>query len=595
MVQTSTLQNAVGGISTAADNALLSFQRLGLGIVGYMGMGTGSILGLLQAAVSASDKFGQSQRQLANIFLSNNMFGGATAFEDAMINSSKVMEDIKQKAQQFSLPAGEMVQFTKLIGAALISHGLDDSTMKKSIDISRGFLKSAPTLGIDPNLAQGQLLDAAMGRANLGDTLFQRLMNETTAMKPFKGSPKGFNALPDAKRIQVLTDALMQFGSNAKVLEGNAKSLTGEFQRLRDSMTGMFSILRPIGDVITNFILPAFHELNNYLQTHGAAIFKDLARMLKNVSESPKQLIITLMQLRDLKKDVNLAGEISKWIGIFITLKEVLGFFGIKMMGLSGMLRFMAPVLSTITGGFSKLFSVFGRLLVFITGASGVWGALFSIFNGLFIFASRLFLPFALLLGLFQMIRRAIAIAHVEDALAIAELMPKFTSAMARLKEAVGALIAPFVKYFDIMAKGIAPIFRISYYFEALIWLLNQAADVIVLFLAGFQGVFFAVATMLQNLASMFTTGNFDIFKGVGEAFQAGMDMMIADMMGKVDAAEGGVVNSVNNIGKIEIQNNFKEQMEPDRIAFTLKEQLLKTAQNPTQALGRSFSGALSR
>jgi hypothetical protein len=57
----------------------------------------------------------------------------------------------------------------------------------------------------------------------------------------------------------------------------------------------------------------------------------------------------------------------------------------------------------------------------------------------------------------------------------------------------------------------------------------------------------------------------------------------------------GAVVQQTTNINKVEIRNDFKEQMEPDRIAFTLKDQLLKAANNPGQAAGRSLQGAFTR
>ena len=38
----------------------------------------------------------------------------------------------------------------------------------------------------------------------------------------------------------------------------------------------------------------------------------------------------------------------------------------------------------------------------------------------------------------------------------------------------------------------------------------------------------------------------------------------------------------------------FKEQLEPDRIAFALKEQLYKAMKNQTQAKGSSLQGAFA-
>ena len=592
------LEGAVNKISGAADSALLSFQKLGLGIVGYMGLGGGSVLGLLQAAVSASDKFGQSQRQLANIFLSNNLFTGGNAFEDSMIRSAVVMEDIKKKAQEFALPATELLATSKLIGAAMISHGLDDASLKKTIDISRGFSKSAPTLGIDPQLAMGQLLDAVTGRANMGDTLFQRLMNETTAMKQFKGNPKGFNALPDAKRVDVLTKALLQFGSNAKILEGNARSLTGEIQRLRDSFVGMFSILRPIGDAILNFILPAFHEFNNFLQKQGSQIGKNLGTLMKSILSDPRQMLVNLMQARDLKKDVGSASNVLGAAAIASGVGGLLKF-------LTGKLWLVHPAIAVAAGGIVFFIEIMDRLgasmaakaMAIVTGIAAIAGVLayFGVLMPVISFAiSSILLPMTLLVGAFQLLSRAAAIAKVDDVLSIAKATPRFTAALVYLKNAVDVIWKPFLRIFDGIAQAISPIFRLSMYFDALIWIIERVADGITLFLMGFQGMMFVLMHWAQQIGGIFG-GQGSAFGSTAEAFNAGTSSIFDQIMGNVDEGTGGIGSSVTNIGSVVIENQFKEQMEPDRIAFTLKEQLMKTAQNPTQSFNRSLSGGLSR
>jgi hypothetical protein len=587
LIKTETLQGAVGGLSNAADQALLSFQKLGMGIVGYMGLGTGSVLGLLNSAMQASDKFGQSQRQLSNIFLSNNMFKGADAFEQAMMNSAQVMEEIKKKAQEFSLPAGEMVQFTKLIGASLISHGLDDSSMRKSMDISRGFLKSAPTLGIDPTLAQGQLLDAVLGRANLGDTLFQRLMNETTAMKQFKGNPKAFNAMPDDKRVKVLTTALLQFGSSTKVLEGNAHSLSGEFQRLKDSLYGMFSILRPIGDMINKFILPSFRAINDYLQKQGAEVMRNVSKLFDGLIKDPKSLYTTLRMLQGAQKDLNIAAKIGVFISMTTGILGLLKWLGV----LSGQFTVAGLAMTALrTGmgwlgtGLMAIFSNLGTILPI------VWSAL----NGLVVVLSEALIPIAAIFAVLQFFRAAWAKAQANDAIAFAQMLPKLTAVFLKLKTVVMIVVGPLMDLFDFLAEKASIIFQFSHWLQALVWIIDLVADTLMLAFATIQGVVWGIMKLIENLmAAVRGQGSLNIFKGVGDSFNAGIDEMIASTMDKLNNAEGGVVNQTTNIGHVNINNNFKEQLEPDRIAFTLKEQLMKTAQNPSQSAARSLSGAL--
>jgi hypothetical protein len=589
LANTDQLQGAVGSLSQAADSALLSFQKLSMGIVGYMGLGTSSLLSFMQSAIQASEKFGQAQRDLSNVFLSNNLYQGANAFHDSMLQSEKTLERINTKARQFSLPAAEMVQFTKLIGATLISHGLDDASLKKSIDISRGFLKSAPILGIDPNLAQGQLLDAAMGRANLGDTLFQRLMNETAAMKQFKGNPKGFNALPDAKRIEVLTKSLTQFGDVADVVTGNARALTNQLVVFRETISGMFSIFKNIGTVLVEFIRRPLIRLNQFLALEGKMIADNISKFIESFIKNPTQMYTMLKQMAGLKADLTLAGKISLIIAAVTGLTWALKFFGIQI----AVTQIAMMGLSKLWMGVTLALAGMKNVLLMLTGAKGVMSALMVIGRGAMALVGIYIGPLLAIIAVLQLFRRAIAIAQVNDAKAFAEMLPRLTGAINKAKDLFFKVFQPLLDAFDYMAGSIAVMFQFSHWLEGLIYVVEALTDGFAVLFGTMQGVVWGVMQLIQNVVNLVTgQGGLNIFKDVGAEFMRGFsdiwDSLDADMQqGKA------VVNQTTNIGTVTIANNFKEQLEPDRIAFTLKEQLMKTAQNPNSSGVKNLSGAL--
>ena len=107
-----TLQNEVGKISDAANGAMHSIQRMGIGLVTQMGLGAGGILGFLYNAIQASEKFAQSQRNLANILLSNNEVfkNGGFDFASAMGQSEAIMENVIKKAREFALTDSKIVR-----------------------------------------------------------------------------------------------------------------------------------------------------------------------------------------------------------------------------------------------------------------------------------------------------------------------------------------------------------------------------------------------------------------------------------------------------------------------------------------------------
>lgn len=557
------LAGAVDNISSAAENALFSFQKLGFGIVATMGLGSGGLLGVLGLALQVSDKFAQSQRDIANILTSNT--GGTMSWADALMSADATMANINKKAQEFSLSTTDLLSTSKQIGAVLLSHGLDDTSLHKSVEISRQYLKSAPTLGVDPGEAQQQLVRAVMGNASGNDTLFNRLTGETAAARQFggKGGTQKFNALTPEKRLDVLTKSLAQFSSNANYVKGNANSLTGEMKRLGEAIKGPFSIFRALGDVLMGPVLQALHAVNNYIQKEGKAIFQSIAKLLSKSLENPKQIIASLYQASQLKGDIHIASTIFGVIGGVKLLIHALELFGVSL-----------PGLATVLGGVGYLWELFVPIL----------GALAPILGAVVGFLADLIVPLGVLILLAQLISRAIAYARISDAQAIAELAPKFFEVMRILK----FVFQPFFDAFDALAQFISPLFQVSIYAKAAVAALDFLVTGLLLARATFQGLVFALMEIFAQLENLLSGKGFN-FSAVSDAFNAGIDQLLEEALGKLDSGES-VVNQVTNIGKVEIKNQFKENMEPDRIAFSLTKQLAKVAQNPGQSRDRSFA-----
>jgi hypothetical protein len=590
-----TLQGQVESLSGAADQALFSFQRMSAGIVANMGLGSGGILGMLTAAVQASDKFYTSQLAFSNIIMSN--VGHAFTFKQAMAESESIMDTINKKAQEFALPSGEMLQMTKLIGATLMAHGLDSSAMPKSIDLSRQFLKSAPTLGIDPTLASGQLLDMVQGRASMNDTLFQRVSNETAAMKPFGGSSQKFNALEPAKRLQVLTKALAQFSSNVDVVKANAMSLSGEMRRLGEAIKGPFSILRPLGDVLLKYLLPIFHQVNDYLRREGAQVVKQISSVVEGIIKNPVKAIVNLMQIKKASEDLRQAGHIMKFAGEM----QFLGWILSKLTGIARLanpiLGIVSAALGTITVGMMEANPYLGAILkwVGIIFAVIAAGARFPIvFTAIGLALQHILIPLGIIWGALQLFSRAAAIAKIADAKALAAMLPEISLALNKFTTAFGFLWDAFMVAFDGVAEFISPLFRVSYYVGALVDIITLLADTTVKTIAGFQGLYFAITqgitNMINYVRSKFGLDSIAPSAGLGDAFNAGVDDILEKYFSKIGEGKGIVQQNVNVNGGVHINNSFKENMEPDRIAFSLKSQFLKAANNRTQARGRSLS-----
>lgn len=574
MVGASNLQDRVDKLSNAADNTLLSFQKMGVGIAASFGLGSGSVLGIIQKSLQVSEKFKDSQLKLSTIFAANKekFIGPVDSFNSRLAVSEQILKNIAQQAKTFSLPEGQLIEQSSLLAAQLSSKGLAGTNFDNAVNISRDFLKSAPVLGVSPGQAQNQLLNIIEGSATGNNTLFRRLAGETDAFKEFVGQASKFNKLKPAERVEKLTMALRQFTSQSDEVTARTELISNRLLVLKNTITGIDGILKPLGAALTTPISTFIKQVTNQVDGPFRDIFLNLSQTVKILIPDIETLTINLLQLREASRDFSKASTTLGVIGI-IGLASKFAFLG----------RIMRPLI--VFGGRAVGF-LGGFILNFKTLA-----VLFRL--GAFV-VTKLFVPFAALFGLFQIFSRAAAVAKVEDAKALPAILAKFSELANRATNAMAKLFLPFTMVIDAIAKFIAPLFQTSTFLNIVIKPLTTFVDLIdaigtamVLATASLQGFFFAIFQFIDNVKS----GKiFNLTGGVGDAFRGGIDTFLQDNAQLLQGNEAPISQSVTNIGKVEIKNQFREQLEPDRIAFSLKSQLMKTAQAPTQARGRNFN-----
>jgi hypothetical protein len=607
------LQGSVDNLTGSVDQAQFALSRLGVGLAAQIGFGPMSVASAFYNAISASEKFYQSQIKLANVMQSAGFFKGPQAFENAMSASRMNLEKISELSRQFSLPANELLNTTSLLAPVLLSKGLDDSGLSKSTDLARQFLKASPILGTDAFGSMNQLVGAVMGRVDMGGQFSQRLFADTKALAPFSGAggTAAFNKLAPEKRLDLLTRALGEFADNTRAAESIANSFTGQMQALRDTLLGAFSILRPLGDALMKPILTVLSGLNKMLQTEGKAIIANFSTILTEMVGDPKGLIASLLQFRQINRDLSSTGSALAIGGILLGIGEAMKFLGITatfanpLVGVLGMsmavfadaLGRAFPFLAPVLGFMTKLGGFIGIILSISTA---IWGwtatiaGLRTVLRGILGVVSAVARPFAFLMVLFQLLSRAAAIAQIDDALALPQIMVRLSESFVHLRRAVALILDPLFQMFDSIARAISPVFRMSFLLGHVATVMDTVTYFITMMIGAIEGLLQAVVKVYWNMASIFQTGNLNIGEGVIDAYQQGMQDIFEKVYGRIEAGDTSAVAAMTtNIGKVEINNQFKEQMEPDRIAFTLKEQLVKAAINPTAAGGRSLRGGL--
>ena len=585
LLGTRALQGQVDKLSDSADDALFSFKRLGFGLAASFGLGTSGFLGLLSQAVRTSEKFKITQLSFSNLISSNLEFlsGSVDTFNDRLRVSEQILINISKQSRKFGLPEQQLVDFTKLVSAQLIPKGLAGANFQTATNISRNLLKAAPTLGVTPSLVQGQLLRIIEGQATRGDTLFRRLLGETQAFAPFReggrGGVKRFNALEAAKRVDVLDRALRQFASDMDVLKGITETTGRQLQIMQDIFLGITGILRPLGDVISAPLVDILKKVNKILNTEGRQIFNNISLIIGPLIDDFKSVAVTLLQLRNAARDLQATQKTLGIIGIGIIITQIFGFIRIlKFLGIS--VGFLLTPLALL----SRVLPFIGTALLFIGRAALVIAK-----------------PLALIFFIFQLFSRAAAFAKIKDLERLPGIIAEFTKIMSKARAVLGVILGPFIKAFDSIAQSLSFLFQKTILLQAGLFILDKLVGGLEFLATGFTlvqaalvGITAAVMQFLENIRdfgikSLFTG---EAFENVPEIFDTAIEDIIKRNLDAIRAGKGeaAVTNQVTNIGKVQITNAFKENLEPDRIAFTLKEQLLKTARNPTQARKRSLN-----
>jgi hypothetical protein len=631
-----TLQGSLNDLSASAFQARSAIMGVGVGFLGTMGLGTTSVLGSLWTMIEASEKFNASQRSLANILASNHM---VNSIEDGFLAADDAMTRIKEKAIEFGLPAQTMLNTTKMLSATLSAmpavadiiaepikiqkltsielpkssipvpafpktvsesiapktKGLEDASLHRSIDLSRFYLKAAPILGVDPGAYYNQLVDLVMGRGTNNDMFTTRLFADTQALAPYKmqGGMQKFNQLDSHKRIQLLTDALSQFGSNAKIVEANARSLTAQMQVLKDQLYGTFSVFRSIGSSISNIVGQAVYQANQVLAKHGTAISLQLGDFIQAIASSPEEAYLRFHSVENLKRDVKSAAHVMEATALIGSLGGALKSLGI-------IAKPFGAWVSVTAGAVVALIDIFDRQPMAMAKAAGVTAAAFAAIIAVFMFPviGTILATGAALTWFFSIFSEARALANIDDFKKTPAQLELFARNLNGLRIAFGRLAAPFSAVKDFIAEHIKFMFSEAMWYDWIndkIFQLVYGLTIVETFIGAILKIPEAIASALAYLTSSDMLKN---PKGILSAFMGPIDDITKKIYGENMApyldpeAKKPVSQQITNVGNININNQFKEQMEPDRIAFTLMEQIKKTTANPGQARNGSMSFA---
>ena len=611
VLQTDKLQGKVNELSQAAKDAETQLAGIGIGFVKSISGAQAGILGVIGNAISASEKFKASQIEITNTLQANAFLidGKQGSLNQYLRVADNIMTDIVKKARSFGLDPTAFVGQAKLFANFLAPKGLAGDNLENAVELARVSQKGVPALNIDQGNASQQIASAIGGQLSKNTLFGSRLFAEAgdAIEKSTNGaikSLKEFNAAKPMERVKALIAGLNKLAGTSDVVSLRASLLNNALAGLKAVFFGIGSILKPLGDVINPVLVSTIKEVTKFLNNEGAAVIKWLSMWLKKLVKSPRQLFVDLRQLQDLAGDVGKSIAVGSLIIFYKHLEEFIAFTTkVKIPYISTAIVSLKEFFSTIykmrilgapLRGIDRVMKMFGNML-------GDWDTktmgVFTLIKSIGMVIIRLAGLIGILIIPFQGLSRAVTNAKINMAQYLIE-NEKIQDIIKRAPVLFTKILYPFQRLIEGWEKFFAVIVGGTLITDILIWAVDKLVGVFETLSDAFFGIYTMVESIVAGISAVLgglAGGDFDVAGNFVEAFMENMLTNFAKV-GMFDDALGSEKNkvvamNVTNHNDVKIENSFKENAQPDRIAFTIKDQVEKAWLNPKQAGGGGGTG----
>ena len=608
-------------ISEAAKEAQRSIKLMGMEMVlQFTGLG-GGLIGMAHKLVGISEGYKQAKLDLAQMAGSVYKLGaGQAAYNRQLEISEKGLLKVSKIADKFALDEQQVMYgampMMGTLGTKKAMGKFKGDPMEAALDLSRLATKFGTQFGMDAQTTSFGMVNTLEGAANPQLVFVRKLFAETgDVLKKFgitthTALNEMMKSKPD-KAIKALTAAFNKFSGDTKALTERARSFTGAMIRMKNIFMGFHSVLRPLGDLVNKLVTRVLNKALDIINTTGRHIIKQFAGVLEKFLDTPEKFIARLMELSKAGDNMAKAGwlvsigifiyhfkQLIAWLGKFTIVQTMVGALGRFFM----FLRIKTLELIGMTGAGKLLsFTAFGKAFAFLVplilkGVAYVTG-LMTAMAGLFI--------------IFQGFSRALARIKAQWIASMKDPLNEIVDILTRFKDVLWKLWRPI----DMAIEGMA---FLVLKFAELIGIYNSTSATLKklgglkLLLSGLEA-FANWVDMLYfklNVLGAYITGwlynlgkvmsalliQRDLGKTMTrlqESHEIGKEF--ARIMGETliygDKKKEPVARSVVNIKQQtnNINQDFKGEVNPDRIAFSITKHLKQFTENATQARGKTF------
>lgn len=649
ITQSDKLTNSLKKVSDQAqivqDNLKLTTVHASKVITGL----EGGILSFTKNLINMSDELYASQLKLATLMSGNakrlrlvDPRSGVqtqlpTDFEDMMRLSEGVLRRSISNLTSLGIAASDAKYTFSEIAALLIPKGAAGENLQNVEKMTRNVLLGASTLNLSPGQAAGQIQTLIQGRAMEGFGIFDRLKAETDEFS--KTTASAFNRLiraDKAKGIEKINRAFDQYLNKTGRLEAHYKQLSVQLTMLRNKFQGISSPFMQLGKLIRTHLVDGLMHINKMLDVQLPKIANALTDVFKLIVHDVEWFYIQLRKTTSLGTSFDRAFDLTVFMGILFATFQTLSWLVQKIGSFLMVLGLINKNTATLFISFSAMaasmksfsLSLRGLTKLFVFGFSflvGVVGKFRGVFLKLILVVGAGILNFlsvfTAVFALFRVFDSAKAQAEAIDIKKF-KLGGDLAQFAVDLGVAFNNLIAPFRMLIDYLGSIIAPLFSLTFWLETLQSIFGkvglasknivQVSDSIAKHIVGiFTYISVYVSFIVQHIKSILSHAFTLDFQGLVENFNLinqGFEKTMIETLMRVEEErkkqsvirkeKPEVAQNLISINKVEIRNQFPENIEPDRIATSIVESFtnqinqIDTTSRPQTYQSSSFSGA---
>lgn len=600
LVNSQKLQGAVDQLSDSAKQAQVSFESFATSITGQFNLLNFSVFSILKTALNVTNSIQETTKGFAMELATNMNFlkGPLTSFNDKLAVSRDLIHEIVDKAHQMGVSPTGMVAATRAISAAMMPQGIAGTNLRNAQQLAGLGMRVGKPLGMSGDEIGKQIatvLTSSSGGA--GSPLVSALLGGSKSFMEFKGSMDDFVALKAAEKVSTLTKGLKELKASIGDTGNEIVTFDDITNELKDMIYGLGSVLQPLGEVIFPIVMKMVKEFSDKFQKIAPIVAQQLGAIAKDLMGNPQETIANMMALSHIGSDFHSAKTVLTVISLIDLLAMALNKLGILKGGLVNL------VLELTGKGINR---AFGAGLDFLKGItfSGFFSGLSKTFSGLFttldwgfailrITILDILFPLAFLVAVFQTFRKAIALIEVEHIKAAFNNLPSVINSTHKLELAMKKIISPLNDFVDVFSHLIADFVNgsdaagtMAFYLDRFTTDMDNLGNVVVDIMALISGIFSGIFRVVQN----FMLHRSDpMSNGVISAEESEIDRYIKAHSVGIDLGKSLSQTTNNFNGNITIKNDFKDNADPDRIAFTMKDQIFKAMQNKTKSRGSTL------